>query len=675
MKRSYFAFQSSVMAKILAIVSFCIIFVVAASGVGIYQIKKIGQEIQFIAEADVPMTEALGHVTTHRLEQSLLLERILRLRAIGSYEDKRLIADSESRFAALNHAIKKEFGEAAEVARNALLLAQTEVQVQEFEKALTALGRISEEHVRFTIAAEQAVGMARLGEVDKSANILRNVEADHMAFDRELEELLFGIQELAQEAATIAVQHEQDAIQFTVMISIGAAVFSFVLALIVGRVTIAAPLMDVVNALYRLSRNDYSATLPAKRGDEIGDIGRAFQSFKKQMIQMRDQEEAEAQQQRDLNREIKLLSELNEWLQSSSSLDELFNMVDKFLTKLLPDCSGAIYVYSNSRDVLDGACAWNGAKLEAHIRPDECWGLRRGRPYVFGDNVVNFSCDHVEPHDDSAYICLPILAHGETVGLMHLTPAGDAKGEAFLKQRKLAQMAAEQISLAIANTRMRDELHNQSIRDPLTGLYNRRHFIEVLRKNIETSKHKGHPVSLVSIDVDHFKKFNDNHGHDAGDMVLRAVGSVLEQACDGDQLPCRLGGEEFMVLLPESSQELAVETAEKLRVAVEAISVRYGEKTLPRITISLGVAAYPKHGSLPQDLMKSADDALYASKAGGRNQVTVAASHTDDGNDLGADEEAAVRADLVNFESDLGSEDAVDYGSSSADDEGDKSAA
>jgi diguanylate cyclase (GGDEF)-like protein len=331
-----------------------------------------------------------------------------------------------------------------------------------------------------------------------------------------------------------------------------------------------------------------------------------------------------------LNREIKLLSELNEWLQSSNSLDELFTMVSKFLTMLLPRCSGAIYVYSNSRDVLDGACSWNGATLEAHIRPDSCWGLRRGRPYVRGDNLINFDCEHVQDGSEGrAYICLPILAHGETVGLMHLAPATNVSNAAFFEQRKLAQMAAEQVSLAIANTRMRDELHQQSIRDPLTGLFNRRHFIEMLRESICRSRQSGQPMSLVSIDVDHFKKFNDNHGHDAGDMVLRAVGTALENACDGDQLPCRLGGEEFMVLLPETSIGKGTEVAEELRAAIEAINVRYGEKTLPRITISAGVAGHPDHGLMPQDLMKSADDALYASKAGGRNMVTVAESQPD----------------------------------------------
>jgi diguanylate cyclase (GGDEF)-like protein len=417
------------------------------------------------------------------------------------------------------------------------------------------------------------------------------------------------------------------------VIIVGSTVFALLISAVIAGVissSIVRPLNAMTVTMKRLAAGDTSTPVQfTNRKDEIGEIGRAFHRFKKQMNNLQEQEQKEVLRQQALNREIRLMSELNEWLQSSSSLDELFQMISRFLTVLLPNSSGSIYVYSNSRDVLDGACAWNGAELEAHIRPDACWGLRRGRAYVYGDNEVNFSCDHVPPQDDQAYICMPILAHGETVGLMHLVrPPLVSKGE-FLEQRKLAQMAAEQISMAIANTRMRDELHNQSVRDPLTGLYNRRHFMDSLRKHMDASAHNGQPVALVSIDVDHFKKFNDNHGHDAGDMVLRAVGAVLEQACDGDQLPCRLGGEEFMLLLPENDLESAAEIAEKLRSAVEAIKVRYGEKTLPRVTISAGVAAYPDHGTIPVDLMKSADEALYESKAGGRNQVTLASGQTD----------------------------------------------
>jgi diguanylate cyclase (GGDEF)-like protein len=121
-----------------------------------------------------------------------------------------------------------------------------------------------------------------------------------------------------------------------------------------------------------------------------------------------------------------------------------------------------------------------------------------------------------------------------------------------------------------------------------------------------------------------FKKFNDTHGHDAGDMVLRAVGSVLQQDCDGDDVACRPGGEEFTVILPKCDRETALERAERLRRTVENIKVRYGEKTLPRITISVGVSLYPEHGAMPQLLLRSADDALYEAKAQGRNMVVLA---------------------------------------------------
>ena len=206
---------------------------------------------------------------------------------------------------------------------------------------------------------------------------------------------------------------------------------------------------------------------------------------------------------------------------------------------------------------------------------------------------------------------------------MHLRAQHECE-DSFGQNKKLAQMCAEQISMAIANVRMRDQLHDQSVRDPLTGLFNRRHMTDQLRKLISRSQASGSTVSLLAVDVDHFKKFNDNHGHDAGDMVLRAVGSVLQQSCDGDEIACRMGGEEFTLILPDSSPADVLARAEKLRKAVEDIAVRYGEKTLPRITISLGVAHYPTHGTMPQDLMRAADDALYDAKARGRNQVRLA---------------------------------------------------
>lgn len=329
------------------------------------------------------------------------------------------------------------------------------------------------------------------------------------------------------------------------------------------------------------------------------------------------------ERQMQLAREVSLLGELNEWLQSSRSLDELFEMVARFMTHMLPDCAGSVYVYSNSRDVLDGAISWNEGDHKAHIHPEECWGLRRGRTYVYGTSSIDFVCEHAEPHDDRPYFCFPILAHGETVGLMHLKAKTMMSVDAFKEYQKLAQMCAEQISLAIANVQMRDQLQERSVRDPLTGLFNRRHMTDYLRKMIQSAQRSEEVFSMLYLDVDHFKKFNDNHGHDAGDMVLRTVGEALERACDGDEIACRMGGEEFMLLLPGTDQKAAEGRAEKLRRAIEAITLRYGEKNLPRITVSVGVALFPVHGQMPQDLLRVADDAMYEAKAQGRNRVVV----------------------------------------------------
>ena len=334
-----------------------------------------------------------------------------------------------------------------------------------------------------------------------------------------------------------------------------------------------------------------------------------------------DQERENLQKQMQLAREVKLLGDLNEWLQSSKSLSELFDMVARFLGHLLPESQGSIYVYSNSRDVLDGSAAWNGGHCKSHIHPDSCWGLRRGRTYEFGRHEVNFCCEHLEEDDGRPYYCFPILAHGETVGLMHLRRAEGVRDVEFYKSKKLAQMCAEQISMAIANVRMRDQLQEQSTRDPLTGLFNRRYMLDRLRRLMAAAKAKSEKVHLVYLDVDHFKKFNDTHGHDAGDIVLREVAQAMQEACDGDDIACRMGGEEFMLVWPAITDEKARERAEGLRQKIEALKVLYNEKHLPTITISSGIARYPDDDTDTQALLRHADAALYVAKDGGRNRV------------------------------------------------------
>lgn len=337
------------------------------------------------------------------------------------------------------------------------------------------------------------------------------------------------------------------------------------------------------------------------------------------------------EQERARQSEARLLSQLDEWLQSCKSLDELYQIVTSFMAKLLPGSKGELYIYSNSRDVLDGTCKWGTKDLHETISADSCWALRRGRSYEYEVDGLCFLCDHVAGHNHqvavSEYVCVPIVAHGDTVGMLHIRFESGADAT-FASGREACQFAmrcGEHISMAIANVKLRDELRDQSIRDPLTGLYNRRYLLEALRREVAISDRRNGRFGVISFDADRFKTFNDNHGHDAGDLVLRGIAAKMEEVMFAGEVCCRFGGEEFVVLVPAADLDETAALAERLRAAVAALQLRFLDRTLPAVTISVGCAAYPAAGATSEDLLRVADKALYAAKQAGRNCVRTTA--------------------------------------------------
>ena len=327
--------------------------------------------------------------------------------------------------------------------------------------------------------------------------------------------------------------------------------------------------------------------------------------------------------------EANLLGQLDEWLQSCKSLKELFAIVTRFMPKLLPGSKGELYVYSNSRDALDGMCKWNTVDLHESISADSCWALRRGRSYEYEEGGLCVECEHVSAHRHEVsvpeYICIPIIAHGDTVGLLHIRFDRLAADSAHMTQSaQFAIRCGEHISMAITNVKLRDELHEQSVRDPLTGLFNRRYLVEALRREISAGERRGTGFGLVSFDIDHFKTFNDNNGHDAGDVVLRTFGARIVDCLGDRDVACRLGGEEFAILMPDADLDAAFALGQRLRETTALMTVRYGEAILPKITISAGVTAYPEGGTRPQTLMQLVDKALYAAKESGRDCIVRA---------------------------------------------------
>ena len=333
----------------------------------------------------------------------------------------------------------------------------------------------------------------------------------------------------------------------------------------------------------------------------------------------------------------RLLTEMSEWLYSAKSMGELLSVVELSMATMMPEAEGGLYVYAEGRGTLELTARWGDGDPPPRLAPDSCWALRRGRAYRFGAQAIQLRCGHAPEGEDSPYFCLPVLAQGETIGLLFLSfpafgAAGGAASQEFLRQRwEVAQTCAEQISLAVANVQMRQLLERRSMEDPLTGLHNRRWLMETGAAMLAETLAHGRAVALVAIDVDHFKAFNDRFGHEAGDIVLRTLGDVLREPRRERVAPARIGGEEFAMLVPGLAGAEAVALADALRRRLADLRPAARGTPLPPVTISAGVAVAPEHGTTVADLLRAADRALYAAKAAGRDTVmTVAEAAVDE---------------------------------------------
>ncbi len=328
--------------------------------------------------------------------------------------------------------------------------------------------------------------------------------------------------------------------------------------------------------------------------------------------------------------EVSSLSEMGDLLHSCQSLEEAHKAIARSVPRVLPGAAGALGVLNASRNLVEIAAAWNEPQLgERVFHPDDCWALRRGRMNLVQDLQSTLHCAHLREGSPPEYCCLPLMAQGEAIGLLHLQRNGStgvAQSDAWMSEgrQKLAGTVADQIALALANLRLREALRQQSVRDPLTGLFNRRYMEETLELELRRAVRSSRPLGVLMIDVDHFKRFNDSFGHDAGDAILREISTMLKGGIRSCDVVCRYGGEEFTVILPEASLEVSRQRAEQLRERAEHLNARHRLESLGNISISIGVASFPEHGNTSELLLEAADGALYRAKREGRNRVNVA---------------------------------------------------
>ncbi len=324
--------------------------------------------------------------------------------------------------------------------------------------------------------------------------------------------------------------------------------------------------------------------------------------------------------------EITLLSELAELLQACLTSEEAYVVIARIAHQLFPNEEGSLSIINQSRNLVETVAVWPVAiSDEVAFQPSECWALRRGRVYHVEETQGGALCNHVAPPPPASSICLPMVAQGETLGLLHLRhPA--SKPPARIN-RPLATTLCEHLALALGNLKLRDALRTMSVRDSLTGLFNRRYMEESLEREVSRAVRGKKTVGIIMLDLDHFKRFNDSLGHDAGDAILREVGGFLERSMRKGDIACRYGGEEFVLILPEATQKATLNRANDLRTGIKNLRVQHRGETLGPITISLGVSLFPNHGNTGEIVLHQADAALYQAKAEGRDRVALAKPH------------------------------------------------
>jgi diguanylate cyclase (GGDEF)-like protein len=313
-------------------------------------------------------------------------------------------------------------------------------------------------------------------------------------------------------------------------------------------------------------------------------------------------------------------------MQACQASDEAYSAIGHFMPRFFPKDSGALYMLNNSGNLFERVASWGPSPPALGVfTQDDCWAVRRGRIHKVDNPQEALLCRHVSSVCREGYLCVPLIAQGETLGVLHLEsgPESEAVVDVAVPKEQMALAVAEDMALALANLKLRETLRSQAIRDSLTGLFNRRYMEETLDRELKRAKRTGGSVAVIMMDLDHFKLYNDTFGHNAGDEILSALGGLVKGQVRGEDIACRYGGEEFVLIIPGAAMEVALERAELLCQAIREMHSQH--QGLKPITLSLGVAIYPVHGETGLDLIRAADTALYQAKRSGRNRVMVAA--------------------------------------------------
>ncbi len=384
--------------------------------------------------------------------------------------------------------------------------------------------------------------------------------------------------------------------------------------------TISGPLVRLNRTAEALVAGE-AVSFQAERRDELGALADVLERSRLDVDARYDAARRESEHAGTFNQ----LAELTSF---ASDEQELVRAAVHAIRRLVPAERGDILLANPSQNRLTVAVAWGvdppaeGSLIQID-RIDRCPGLRRSSAFV-ADDVADVMSVHCPAHPSTVgtLACVPMSALGKMVGVIHLEQS--QPGAFDPEMMHLVSRVAETVGLAMANARLMKTMEGQAMTDSLTGLRNARFFDPYLEQELQAAERDNEATSVIMLDLDHFKAFNDAHGHPAGDEALRTFARVLSASIRSSDVAARYGGEEFIVAVRHAGLDDASAVAEKIRLAVEQMVVELGPGRYGRITVSLGVASSDHHVSDMKALVAIADAALYRAKGSGRNRVEIA---------------------------------------------------
>jgi diguanylate cyclase (GGDEF)-like protein/PAS domain S-box-containing protein len=322
-------------------------------------------------------------------------------------------------------------------------------------------------------------------------------------------------------------------------------------------------------------------------------------------------------------REMTLLSEMGDMLRACFTTEEAYTVIVRVAQQVFPVQVGALYVITPSRNLVESVAIWGDASAAERVfAPDDCWALRRGRVHWVENSKIGLLCKHLRHPAPRGYLCVPMMAQSEALGVLHLAEPDDSS-ITDAKQR-LAITMAEHIAMALSNLRLHETLRSQSIRDPLTGLFNRHFMEESLELELRRAARNQRPLGMIMLELDNFKELSLAAGRDAADTALRETGNLIQSVVRKEDVACRFGGEKFVVLLPQGGAEVTQQRAESFREMIKRLEIKHRNQPVGRLSASLGIAVFPDNGRTVEVLLRVTEGALNRARAEGGDRIVVA---------------------------------------------------